>query len=355
MSNIVTDLISVIIPVYNVEKYIRECFDSLLKQTYSNFEAIVIDDGSTDQSGSVCDEYAKKDDRFRVIHTENNGIGAARNLGLDTATGEYCFFLDPDDVIETDTFCYLVGLLKNYDADMALGVTRQFKGDYTVPAEPQPVETVYYGHTDICENVLFDKSDLKPMGKKREPSIVTYEFFSTLYRMKSLQKNGIRFLSISYGEDTYVCFKSLLTSQRVVTSTKTVYSHRRNPTSTTFRYHPYYLSETKEYYRYYIQLFYDYAPEYLDRGKEGLDGQYLRRCYSAVERELTMAPADRPTREKIKVIREITNDKKYRELSTWNTLLRNNISITKIVTISMKLRIYVPVIYVLDRYIKRKK
>ena len=96
--------ISIIVPVYNVEKYIRCCIDSLLAQTYKNIEILLIDDGSKDRSGIICDEYALKDDRIRVIHKANGGVSSARNMGLDNAIGKYIMFCDPDDYVEP-TWC----------------------------------------------------------------------------------------------------------------------------------------------------------------------------------------------------------------------------------------------------------
>lgn len=95
--------ISVIVPVYNVEKYIRRCLDSIREQSFSDFECILIDDGTRDSSGKICDEYAEKDSRFTVIHKKNGGVSSARNAGLDKARGEYISFIDPDDWIEKET------------------------------------------------------------------------------------------------------------------------------------------------------------------------------------------------------------------------------------------------------------
>jgi len=92
-------LISIIVPVYNVELYLRECLDSVLRQTYEYFEVILVNDGSTDLSGQICDEYALKDKRVKVIHKENGGLSDARNVGLENAVGEYTYFLDSDDFI----------------------------------------------------------------------------------------------------------------------------------------------------------------------------------------------------------------------------------------------------------------
>ena len=90
-------LVSVVIPVYNVEKYLRECVDSVINQTYRHIEIILIDDGSTDSGGDICDEYMSTDSRIRLIHQENHGLGNARNVGLRDATGKYIIFLDSDD------------------------------------------------------------------------------------------------------------------------------------------------------------------------------------------------------------------------------------------------------------------
>ena len=90
-------LVSVIVPVYNVEKYLPRCLDSILQQTYKKWELLLIDDGSKDESGKICDDYAVKDERIRVVHTSNQGVSSARNKGLDAAIGEWIAFIDPDD------------------------------------------------------------------------------------------------------------------------------------------------------------------------------------------------------------------------------------------------------------------
>ncbi len=97
-------LITVIIPVYNVERYLRKCLDSIINQTYQELEIIVVDDGSKDSSGNICDEYASKDSRIKVIHKKNGGLSSARNAGLEIATGDYVMFVDSDDFVEPD-FC----------------------------------------------------------------------------------------------------------------------------------------------------------------------------------------------------------------------------------------------------------
>lgn len=112
--------ISVVVPIYNVEKYLKKCIDSVLSQTYSNIEIILVDDGSTDNSPTICDEYAKKDDRIRVIHKCNGGLSDARNVGMDYATGDLLSFIDSDDYIAEDMLETLFIQMIEEDSDMAI-------------------------------------------------------------------------------------------------------------------------------------------------------------------------------------------------------------------------------------------
>lgn len=110
--------VSVIIPVYNVEKYLRRCLDSVLNQTYDNWEAVCVNDGSPDNSVAILDEYAQKDERFKVVTKENGGLSDARNVGLENSTGDYINFLDSDDLIHPQTFEITVGLALRDDSDI---------------------------------------------------------------------------------------------------------------------------------------------------------------------------------------------------------------------------------------------
>ena len=113
-------MISVIVPVYNVEKYLERCIDSILKQTYSDLEILLIDDGSSDNSGKICDEYAKKDNRIKVIHKKNGGISDVRNVGIENAKGDYIGFVDSDDYIADDMFETLYKLSNENNADISI-------------------------------------------------------------------------------------------------------------------------------------------------------------------------------------------------------------------------------------------
>lgn len=123
-------LISVIVPVYNVEKYIAACVDSILAQTYTNLEILLVDDGSTDSSGALCDEYARRDVRVRVIHQENGGLSDARNTGMQSAQGTYFAFVDSDDFIAGDYIAYLYGMIEKHHAQIAVcGYQKVYPGD----------------------------------------------------------------------------------------------------------------------------------------------------------------------------------------------------------------------------------
>ena len=111
-------LLSVIIPVYKVEKYLQRCLDSIINQTYKNLEIILVDDGSPDNSGKICDEYAKKDKRIKVIHQKNKGQGAARNTGIIVSKGELITFVDSDDWIECNMYEIMISKLLQYDLDI---------------------------------------------------------------------------------------------------------------------------------------------------------------------------------------------------------------------------------------------
>ena len=116
-TKVIDDLISVIVPVYNVGKYVGQCIESIINQTYKNLEIILVDDGSTDNSGKICDEYAKKDNRIKVIHKENGGLVTAKKVGINVATGQYVSIIDSDDSIKYDMYTKMFKIMKEYNVD----------------------------------------------------------------------------------------------------------------------------------------------------------------------------------------------------------------------------------------------
>lgn len=121
--------ISIVLPVYNVDPYLNACLDSIVAQTFQDWEAILVDDGSTDFSGIICNSYSRKDRRFRVIHQENAGVSAARNAGIDAATAPLLAFIDPDDIVSTNYFELLIQKMRDIDASVAVSFFRLVQED----------------------------------------------------------------------------------------------------------------------------------------------------------------------------------------------------------------------------------
>jgi glycosyltransferase involved in cell wall biosynthesis len=142
-------MISVIVPIYNVEIYLSEFLSSITSQTYTQLEIILIDDGSTDRCYSICNEWSKRDDRLRVYHIPNGGVSAARNYGIQLATGEYLAFADPDDILHPDIYRLLHNALIENDSDMVICYEEAFQ-DSQVP-DVHPVET--YHISEVTDNI----------------------------------------------------------------------------------------------------------------------------------------------------------------------------------------------------------
>ena len=143
-------LISIIAPIYKVEAYLRPCVDSLINQTYGNLEIILVDDGSPDGCGAICDEYAKKDERIRVIHKGNAGVAAARNSGLDVAQGEYISFIDSDDWVSLDAYRIMMDEMLRSKADIVVGACVDMieEDDGTLKNKPEKDDPSKYGVFD---------------------------------------------------------------------------------------------------------------------------------------------------------------------------------------------------------------
>lgn len=152
----VAPMISIIVPVYNTEQYLHRCIDSVLAQTYKDFELLLIDDGSTDSSGAICDEYAEKDGRIKVFHKENGGVSDTRNKGMDLAQGKYLMFLDADDFwLQNDVLEVLVGKADEYDLDIVRGEYSAMHEDGTL-AWNREISTERRNHAgELLTNVEF--------------------------------------------------------------------------------------------------------------------------------------------------------------------------------------------------------
>ena len=192
--------VSVVIPVYNVEKYLRKCVESVIAQTYKDFNVILVDDGSTDNSGKICDELAYTDNRIRVIHQENKGLGGARNTGIMECNTEYIFFLDSDDYINPKLIEKCVNAAEKNDCDMVL-----FDG---ISVYPDGKPGVIYGSPVITNKVL----------TKKETSIISKYpcAWDKFYRTSLFKKNDIYFPDRVWYEDLRTTPKLFLFAEKVM-------------------------------------------------------------------------------------------------------------------------------------------
>lgn len=156
--------LSIIVPVYKVEQYIQKCIDSILNQIFTDFELILVDDGSPDNCGKICDEYARKDERVRVIHKENGGVSSARNLGIDEAKGEYISFIDPDDWIDLDMYEKLFDFIDRNKLDIVCFEVYEVKGS-KCSANYRFNEDKVMDEKTALRNILTDVIDNSPCNK----------------------------------------------------------------------------------------------------------------------------------------------------------------------------------------------
>ena len=187
-------MISIIVPVYKVEKYINKCVDSIFQQTYKDFELILVDDGSPDKCPEICDDYAKIDGRIRVIHKENGGLSDARNTGIREAKGEFVTYIDSDDYIAVDYLETLMELVSEYNADIAVTGIQVLNESSDI--QDIKDESVYcYTGMEALENMLYQKNldtsacamllpieiaknNFFPEGKYHEDDLTSYKYYA---------------------------------------------------------------------------------------------------------------------------------------------------------------------------------
>jgi glycosyltransferase involved in cell wall biosynthesis len=212
--------ISVIIPVYNVEKYLERCIDSVLSQTFTDFECILIDDGSLDNSGKICDEYAKKDVRIKVIHQENGGVSCARNAGLDIAQGEWITFIDSDDWVDENYLELMYNNAVNNNCELSICGWRSIDENGKLMAKSKQFPVIF-----------FDKVSAKK-------TLLGFKYFTTstwcklVYR-QYIYENNIRFdMEVTVCEDGLFWFEVIDKIDRVLYDSTPCYNYMRNANST---------------------------------------------------------------------------------------------------------------------------
>lgn len=205
------ELISTIVPVYKVEAYLTRCVDSILSQSYSNLEIILVDDGSPDSCPAICDAYVKKDPRIRVIHKPNGGLSDARNAGMDIAHGKYFTFIDSDDYVTPDYIQALYTAAKRDDADISIvGMKRVFEGDSSSEGYKEE-------YIDCCYDTKAAIRELLTMGQ------ISQEACGKLYKAEIF--HGIRFPVGELYEDLAIMYQLFLRAERVAYSSRQLYRY----------------------------------------------------------------------------------------------------------------------------------
>lgn len=210
------NLVSIIIPVYNAELYLRECLISVIKQSYRNLEILLIDDGSTDSSGTICDEYAAIDKRVKVTHKSNGGVSSARNSGIEIASGDYIYFADADDILFPETISILCDLISTNDIAMCM------MQKFDTIAEIQPFYTNDYTimeMDEILQDVLIQKKSAGYLFNKM--------FRSSIIKQKELHFNT----KVHNCEDELFILEYLNEDTKAAFCNSIVYAYRNTPGS----------------------------------------------------------------------------------------------------------------------------
>lgn len=212
------ELVSVIVPVYKAEKYIPQCIESILGQTYKKIELVLVDDGSPDHSGEICDQYAMKDPRVCVIHKENAGVAEARNTGLEAAKGFYIMFVDSDDWIDADTVQVMYDTLKNHDADIVECGYRFI--------HPYKVVPVYDDHQ------IYELTGTEAIFQSSIQNEVPHLYkvcWGKLYSKEVCE--GIQFPKRTVAEDAAFCDQVLLRCNKIIKMHRAFYNYRMTDNS----------------------------------------------------------------------------------------------------------------------------
>lgn len=214
---------SVLVPVFNVEIYLKKCIDSILHQTYQDFEIILIDDGSTDSSGKICDNYAVKDKRIRVFHQQNQGQLISRRNAIEKSTGDFCLFLDSDDFWDNDLLENIFDTILKYNCDIVL-----FKYKRVLLKNTKCMDPVFQDKT------IFDSNNKDILFKKIFSSSALNNLATKAVRRTIIKKNNyLQFKGVKHGEDLLESISMLYNARKIVYIDKALYNYRLNPDSVT--------------------------------------------------------------------------------------------------------------------------
>lgn len=294
--------ISVIMPVYKVEKFIRKCLDSLLAQTLTEWELIAVDDGSSDKSGEICDEYAEKDSRITVIHKENGGAPSARNAAIPLACGEYIYFMDSDDWAEPNMFEEMYKLAKENNAQLVVS------GYYI---ETYFSDTKYYSQEQALPSKVFEtQEDFRAYAYKMFDKNLLYAPWNKLFLREYIVDNDIRFKN-TFWDDFPFNLDVIKDVERVVlTENKYYHFMRARQESETAKYRRDMYEKREEEHVWMLTL-YKYWGIEDEKSREMIHRRYIERVIGCVE-NVTNEACDLSSKEKKARIRMMINSKPTR-------------------------------------------
>ncbi len=327
--------VSIVLPIYNVEKYLDRCIDSVVEQTYRNIEILLIDDGSPDKCPEICDRWAQKDSRIRVIHKHNEGLGMARNTGIEQASGEYICFFDSDDYIALDTVEKVVARAVQTCADaVVFGVTLlDREGKEKQSFVPGVGDRVYDGDA-VTQEFLPDFIAPDPYGDGTR--LFYMSAWVLMYSVKLIKDSGFRFVSEReiISEDVYSLLSFFHEAKRVAVLPLSLYYYCDNGESLSRRYVSGRYEKIRHFYMSTLELCDRLG--YSEKIKHRVTKPYLAFTLSALKAE---AVSDRSRRERMDTLKNIINDPALREVLEHNK--KDRVSSTRrIMFFAMRVRLY---------------
>ena len=297
-------VVTVVLPIYNVEQYLDRCIDSVVKQTYTNLEILLIDDGSSDGCPQKCDEWARRDSRIRVIHKQNEGLGMARNTGIDNAKGEYILFFDSDDYIAIDTVESAYSLAVKETADIVIfGYnTIDANGNKVLQFVPCDVPATFF-KSEVLDSFFPDF--VAPNPYKRESRRFYMSSCLLMYSKELITRSNWRFVSERdiISEDVYSMLALFKNVEKVAVLPKALYYYCYNATSLTRSYKPNRYEKIKHFYLSSLDLC--KRMQYSENIIRRVDEPYISFTIAAMKQECAIK---RSFKEKITAIKVIVDD-----------------------------------------------
>lgn len=328
-------LVTVVLPIYNVEKYLDRCIKSVVNQTYENLEIILVDDESPDRCPEMCEEWAKRDKRIKVIHKKNAGLGIARNSGIDNANGEYICFVDSDDYVALDTIEKAYALAKKEQADIVTFGFYNVKSNGSVRGKyiPKPEKKLYEGE-EIQVSFLPDL--IGPDTSTGRETNLWMSAWAAFYSMQLIHRSDWRFVSEReiISEDVYSLLRLYKNVERVAVLQEALYFYCENVTSLT---HTYKKDRFEK-----IKLFYDESIrvceelEYNKNVKDRLSYPFISNSIAALK---MIACANCEKQERESAIYAILKDQKLHDVIS-NTDMRHEKILRKALLIAIKCKFY---------------